>query len=57
MDCAGGLLIFTKETGESIEQTEKWERLAGSDHGRCFESIAPGMSGEIGEIAVVDVRG
>ena len=32
---------LNEETGESIEQTEKWERFTGSGHSGCFESIAP----------------
>ena len=50
MDCAGGL-----QTGESIEQTEKQERLAGSDHSRCFESFAPECLEKTGEIVVDNV--
>ena len=46
---------FTKVTGESIKQTEKRERFAGSDHSRCFESIASRMFGTTGEIVVNDV--
>ena len=48
---------FTKETGKCLEQTEKQERLAGSDHSRCFESIASRMFGEAGKVVVVDVLG
>ena len=47
MDCAGG----------STEQTEKWQRFAGSDHSRCFESSVLGMSGKACEIVVDDVLG
>ena len=48
---------FAKETGKSLEEVEKRERLTGSDHSRCFESIASRMFGETGEIAVDDVLG
>ena len=48
---------FTKETGKSLEEVEKRERLTGSDHGRCFESIASRKFGETDEIAVDDVLG
>ena len=34
---------------------EKRERLTGSNHSRCFESIASRMFGTAGEVAVVDV--
>ena len=46
---------LNEETGQSTAQTEKRERFTGSDHSGCFESIAPGMSGEAGEIVVDDV--
>ena len=48
---------FAKETGKSLEEVEKRERLTRSDHGRCFESTASGMFGETGEIVVDDVLG
>ena len=46
---------FTKETGKCLEETEKRERLTGSNHSRCFESIASRIFGKAGEVAVVDV--
>ena len=48
---------LAKETGTSLEEVEKRERVTGSTHSRCFESIASRMYGEIGKIAVVDVLG
>ena len=48
---------FAKETAKSLEEVEKRVRLTGTDHGRCFESIASGMFGETGEIVVDDVLG
>ena len=48
---------FTTETVESVEQTEKREGLARSNHSRCFESIPTGTSGEAGMVAVDDVLG
>ena len=48
---------FTKKTGKCPEEIEKRERLTGSNHSRCFRSIAFRMLGEIGEIAFVDVLG
>ena len=37
------------------EETGKRERLTGSEHSSCFESIASKMSGTTGEVAVVVV--
>ena len=48
---------FTKESGKCLDEIEKREKFTGSNHSRCFESIASRMFGEIGEIAVVDVLG
>ena len=56
MDCAGGMMISPKRQ-KSLEEVEKWERFTGSDHSRCFESIASRMFGETGEIVVDDVLG
>ena len=57
MDCAEGMLISPKKLQKSLEEVAKRERFTGSDHGRCFESIASRTFGEIDEIAVVDVLG
>ena len=46
---------LAKQTGKCLEETEKRERLTGSNHSRCFESIASRMFGTAGEVAVVDV--
>ena len=46
---------LAKETGTCLEETEKRERLTGSNHSRCVESIASRMFGTTGEVAVVDV--
>ena len=35
---------FSKETGKCLEEIEKRERFTGSNHSRCFESIASRMS-------------
>ena len=48
---------LAKETGKRLEKAEERERVTGSDHSRCFESIAATMFGEAGEVAVVDVLG
>ena len=57
VDCAAGMLNSPEKAGESIEQTDKREMFAGAGHSGCFESIAPGMFGEAGEIVVDDVLG
>ena len=46
---------LAKETGKCLEETETRERLTGSNHSRCFESIASRMFGKAGEVTVVDV--
>ena len=46
---------LAKETGKCHGETEKRERLAGSNHSRCVESFAPRMFGKDGEVAVADV--
>ena len=48
---------LTKETGKRLEKAEERERVTGSDHSRCFESITARMFGKAGEVAVVDVLG
>ena len=48
-------IYLAKETGKCLEAAEKRERITGSDHSRCFESITARMSGEAGEVAVADV--
>ena len=48
---------LTKETGKRLEKAKEWETVTGSDHSRCFESIASRMFGEGGKIVVVDVLG
>ena len=40
IDCAGGMLISPKRLIKCLEETEKRERLTGSNHSRCTESIA-----------------
>ena len=40
---------LAKETGKCLEETEKRERVTGSNHGRCFESISSRMFGTAGE--------
>ena len=45
------------ETGKCLEEAEKRERVTGSDHSRCFESIACRMFGEAGKVVVVDLLG
>ena len=57
MDCAGGNVDLAIETGKCLEEAEKRERVTGSDHSRCFESIASRMFGEAGKVVVVDVLG
>ena len=46
---------LAKETGKCLEETEKRERITGSNHSRCTESFAPRMLGKAGEIVVADV--
>ena len=46
---------LAKETGKCLEETEKRERLSGSNHSRCFESFTTRMFGEDGEVVVADV--
>ena len=46
---------LAKETGKRLDEAEKRERLTGSNHSRCFESITARMFGKAGEVAVVDV--
>ena len=46
---------LAKETGKFLEETDKREMPTGSNHSRCFESIASRMFGKAGEVAVVDV--
>ena len=46
---------LAKETGKCPDETEKWERLTGSNHSRCVESFTPRMSGKDGEVVVADV--
>ena len=48
---------LAKETGKCLEEAEKRERVTGSDHSRCFESIASRMFAEAGKVVVVDVLG
>ena len=48
---------LAKETGKRLEKGEERERVTGSDHSRCFESVAARMFGKAGEVAVVDVLG
>ena len=33
-------VYFAKETGKCLEEAEKWERVTGSDHSRCFKSFS-----------------
>ena len=44
---------LAKEIGKCLEETEKRERLTGSNHSRCLESTASRMLGKAGEVAVV----
>ena len=55
IDCAGGMLISPKKLENVLKKLKKRERLTGSNHSRCFESIASRMFGKAGEVAVVDV--
>ena len=48
---------LAKENGKCLEEAEKRERVTGSDHSRCFESIASRMFGEARKVFVVDVLG
>ena len=57
MDCAGGMLISPKKLENVLMKSEERERVTGSDHSRCFESITARMFGKAGEVAVVDVLG
>ena len=49
------MLISPKRLIKCLEETEKRERLTGSNHSRCTESIASRMFGKAGEVVVVDV--
>ena len=49
------MLISPKRLIKCLEETEKRERLTGSNHSRCTESIASRMFRTAGEVAVVDV--
>ena len=57
MDCAGGMFISPKKLENVLKKAEERERVTGSDHSRCFESIAARMFGKAGEVAIVDVLG
>ena len=46
---------LAKETGKCLNETEKRERLTGSNHSRCIERFAPRMFGKAGEVVVADV--
>ena len=46
---------LAKEAGKRLEKAEEREKVTGSDHSRCFESITARMFGKAGEVAVVDV--
>ena len=46
---------LARETGKYPGETEKRERLTGSNHSRCVESFAPRMFGKYGEVIVADV--
>ena len=48
---------LAKETGKRLEKAEERERVTGSDHSRCFESITARMFGKAGEVVVVDLLG
>ena len=55
IDCAGGMLISPKKLENVLKKAKERERLTGSDHSRCFESITARMFGTAGEVAVGDV--
>ena len=47
-------MISSKNLENVLKKLKKWERFTGSNHSRCFESVAFRMFGEIGEIVVVE---
>ena len=51
------MLISTKKPERVLSKLKNGKRFTRSDHSGCFESIAPRMSGKVGEIVVGDVLG